>query len=196
MYLRKDTMKAMTIQHFPFQGLHLLRDNIPLSNEQYERTRQIQQEIMRLVEDCDNYIRKHSINADFGKPSGFWSPDRMDIFFEEYRRMSSGSQSDLDKLRFFTAGFTGFDLFNFREKHGRERETHPETFNFEEYDEWFSKTHSQPDGWVRHWEKMVQNCSPDAIFSPPKMFGEIGWNMGAQTPNPKPQTPNPLLLSF
>ena len=166
-----------------YESQHLLADNLSLAPEVYQAAEKLCSSMAKVISHRESYVVKHSLDPNFCMPDGVWTQEAQAIFYEEYRRISQGRPESLDRLRFYTAGFTGFDLFTFKPIHGLGRPLPPDESYLDDFDLEFIKYHSKPDSWVEFWLDLVSHVPVKYIFEPPPHFGEVGWNMGGYIVN-------------
>lgn len=155
-------------------GRYLLKDNRPVSDLDYQNVFTLREKIVQTVENRESIVRADGLDPDFCLPDANWIDSPDNDFFEAYRYVAKGSAEAISHLRFYVQAYSGFQLFSMTPAHGLKsvNEIPPN------YDDWISKLHPKPDYWVDRWIYLVEKIPFDLIYSPPKMLGEIGWNVG------------------
>jgi hypothetical protein len=151
--------------------LVLLEDNRDVSRRAYEAAIGLRSEISGWVDGRAAYIAEHQLDPRFGLPDSGWDPAERKQFPIAYRTIRDGGYDTLNRLRFYTQAFSGYQLMNLRSAAG----TTTPTSIPPDYDAQMRAKHLGPDSWVGCWIDHTRRVPARLRFSPPQMLGEIGW---------------------
>lgn len=147
-----------------------LRDNRPISDEEFHRASEICATIRRLVDGRADYIADKHLDPRIALPGNNWDPNADQPFQNRYRHMAEANYDVLNRLRLY-AQFSSFDLVTqSMVTGGRDLPLIPNDF-----DEQFQRRFPSPDHWIERYQ-MITRHVPDNIRARfPKVLGEIGW---------------------
>ncbi len=151
--------------------LVLLADNRDISQPAFQQAQKLRRKIAQAVENRAEYVAGRGLDPSFCLPAGNWGEDSGNDFLAVYQRVRDGGFDLLNRLRFWTGVFSGYNLMWLTHEHVRSLiwPIPPD------YDQWITTNRAEPDEWVRLWVKFTQKIPPQLRFSPPAMLGEIGW---------------------
>ena len=159
-------------------GKFLLRDNRGLSQREFQSTRQLCDQLRRLVEDRAAYIEEHQLDELFCRPDGNWSYAKND-YHRTFKEISGCRYEFINWLRLFMPFFSGYHL--------RYVSGTPGAPSFAEISPQLEREIEAlldvPDEWVHRWIALVSRIPADYIFAPPKFLGEIGWDVSGVVVN-------------
>jgi SAM-dependent methyltransferase len=150
----------------------LLRDNRKLSAAEAERAREICQHVGQFVTQRDEYIRAHGLDPRFCYPDANWSASAND-YFRTVDKVLAAEYDVINRLRLFMVFFSGYSL-----RHAA-RVVGPPSFEEipADFDAKMESMLKKPDRWVARWMRIARRVPHDYRFSPPRMLGEIGWEI-------------------
>ncbi|MDA1277848.1 MAG: putative sugar O-methyltransferase [Verrucomicrobia bacterium] len=149
-----------------------LRDNRPISDEEFRRAVGICSAIRRLVDSRADYIAEKRLDPEIALPGNNWDPNADQPFQNRYRHIVEGNYDVLNRLRLY-AQFSSFDLVTQSiVTRGREVPKIPDDF-----DERFEHRFPGPDHWIERYRMITRFVPVDIRARFPKVLGEIGWEM-------------------
>ncbi|KMP12500.1 hypothetical protein UR09_00015 [Candidatus Nitromaritima sp. SCGC AAA799-A02] len=153
-------------------GKVYLRNLRPLSQKEFESATLICQKIGAIVEGRSNYIARHGLDSQIALPDRNWKMTDDNDLYKTYRTVVNPTYDIINKLRFYS-NFTGFQLLTF---------SFPkDDFHFkkvpENYDDFLDKVLTKPHSFVRDFIEITRHLPEWMVAKPPKVFGEIGWDV-------------------
>jgi len=130
-----------------------LRDQPRLSDEEIARARGLSSQIQALTARRSKTIQKRGLDPEFSLPAAHGKEVPDNALDEAYRHILEGNAQTLNTLRFSTQAFSGYPLRSL---------LLPAT---------------EPDIWVSRWQEMTRALPDAMIVRPPRMLGEIGWDL-------------------
>jgi hypothetical protein len=154
--------------------MNLLKHNRKLSKSELAIARQICDEAYQSVVERPAYITEHSIDREFALPAANWSFDAPNEFMDLFKRIAKADELDINRLRFFTAVFSGYSLFEVTVAAGL---TASDICfrNDNDIDHVLAlKLCERNPLFVDEHHRLVVDLPSEFIFQPPNMLGEIG----------------------
>lgn len=155
----------------PYQLVDLSK-NINLPQYIYEKMLALREKIINSITVRSEAITKLGMDEKFCIGDSNWIADGSADFLHASRHVQTGDYKILNTLRFWSQCFTGYKIMRLEIGAG----THSLEPVPDPYDEWLAEHRSTPDGWCSHWRTLM-NHEPKHVFSPPRMLGEVGWDM-------------------
>jgi SAM-dependent methyltransferase len=147
-----------------------VRDQEPLSDEEYQLAVQIGTSIRRLIEQRPEYVRTHGLNPDVYLPMANWSLDS-DVH-AGCRLLLSGRRDTIARLRLFSQSFSGFRLMDMHIARGTAiPDDVPDTL-----DDALERIAATPDHWAKRYLATARKLPAFIAATPPRKFGELGWD--------------------
>jgi len=153
-------------------ALHLIADNTPLTESQWQIAAVICQQVLSWVQERDANIRNNRLDRAFALPDANWSYDAPNEFAQVFRRLVKCDPLDIGYLRGFSQVFSGYNLY--RSLPGEGLTTFDMEFdsNFEaDVKRGLDERNGQ---YVDEWKRLTHGLRPEAILRPVAMFGEVG----------------------
>ncbi len=138
----------------------------------FERMLLLRERIISTIERRTETIHKLGLDEKFCIGDSNWISDGSADFFHASKYVQAGDYKIINTLRFWSQCFTGYKIMRLQDGAG----THSVEPVPEPYDKWLSDNRSSPDNWCHHWHSLM-SYRPKHIFSPPRMLGEIGWDV-------------------
>lgn len=126
-----------------------------------------------------SYIEEHAVDRDIALPAGGWAEGSPNDFCDAYQFVVTPKYDVINRLRFYTQAFTGYQLVSFSDAQGK-RSVNPVPNNF---DEIIEELVPAVDQWVRRYLTICRYIPKDIIATSPKILGEIGRNVGGSPVN-------------
>lgn len=156
-----------------------LSDLRSISQQEFDIACRICEEIRKIQESRFAYIDEHRLDPEIALPACNWAEDAENAIHDLYRFVATPTYDAINRLRFFTQPFTGYQLISFSRGHGKTRVPQiPDNF-----DEQREKLASRPDRWVHRYLLITRHLPTEMIVKAPKILGEIGWNVGGSPVN-------------
>lgn len=161
-------------------GTVKLRDLRPISQEEYRAAVRIFGTVRELIERRPSEIARRG-NAAVGYPDKNWKPEGnpSDFFrFTAHLLQETPSYDVINRLRFFTGGFTGMPLLGREWTYERYLSTYRQ-YTTNDYDAWLEQT-ALPDMRfsLNEFRTAIRDLPEELIIGPPRMLGEVGWEVG------------------
>ena len=154
-------------------GKVLLRDNRDLTESEFQSALDVCARIKHFVDNREPYIAAHGLDRAFCLPDGLWSGKAFNDYLNTFREVSGGHYEVINHLRLFMSFFSGYSL--------RRLSGVPGKPSFEavtsDLDEEIAKLLEKPDEWVNRWYRLTAGLPKNLVYSPPRMLGEIGWDV-------------------
>jgi hypothetical protein len=157
----------------------LLRDQQPLSESELRRANSIIDWIEQVVAARPAYLERHRLSPAIHFPQAIWALDHGEGLYDGLRAVLSRDPRILNHLRLWSQQFTGYRLLSMESAEGRPF-PRPEEIG-PAADQRLSSLASAPDQWVGRYLEVAAKLPPALRISPPRRFGEIGWNVGGRT---------------
>jgi hypothetical protein len=152
--------------------LNLLKHNRKLSREEMTIAKQICDEAYKSVVGRADYMTVCSVDKKFVLPSGNWDFEAPNEFVNLFKRIAKANELDINRLRFFTAVFSGYSLFEVTASAGL---VASDICFQEDIDQALTVKLSERNYvFVDEHHKLVADLPYEFIFRPPNMLGEIG----------------------
>ena len=157
----------------------LLADNRDISPNDFVRMQTLRDRISHLVEAREQIVASLGLDPDFCLPAANWGDGAHNDFLSAYDHIRAGGYDVLNRLRFWSQAFSGYQLRTLSPGQG----THSVGIVRADHDRWLVSTRPEPDSWVAAWTVATRWTPNRYTFSPPRMLGEIGWNVGGVVVN-------------
>ncbi len=154
-------------------GMILTRDLRNITQMEFEKACQICKKIKDIVETRKSYIEKRRIDQGIALPNGNWDFNAANDFPDAYRFVVEPTYDVINRLRFYSQAFTGYQLMTLSNGYGT-RSINPIPENL---DQVLSRRASKPDSFVFRYIAAIQYLPEFVIARPPKIMGEVGWNV-------------------
>ena len=152
--------------------VNLLRNNRKLSRDELTIAKQICNEAYKSVVERVDYMTKCSVDRKFALPAANWSFEAPNEFMDLFKRIAKADELDINRLRFFTAVFSGYSLFEVTAAAGL---TASDICFREDIDQALViKLCERNPVFVDEHYRLVADLPGEFIFRPPNMLGEIG----------------------
>ena len=117
-------------------------------------------------------MTEHDIDREFALPAANWSFDAPNEFVDLFKRIAKADELDINRLRFFTAVYSGYSLFEVTAAAGLKASD----MRFrEDLDQALALKLSERNRiFVDEHHRLVTDLPNKFIFRPPSMLGEIG----------------------
>ena len=145
----------------------------PITEDEVARVRKIAEEIQFLVNSREAYIKKHGLDSEVYLPAGLWSNDAPNDFRKAYEHVLRCDYDTINNLRFSVQPFSGYHLMLPSVTEGSSS-VHQ---MLREFDRRIQEIAPEPDEFVYAWIKATRHMPDELIINPPKMLGEIGWDV-------------------
>jgi hypothetical protein len=137
----------------------------------------VRAKVVRAVEQRSEVISARNLDVEFCRPDANWK-DYLECPL--YKFMRDGGYEVVNRLRFYVSYYSGYQLFSLTD-------VVDSPFSFNEvpidYDDWITKRLSHRDFWTNLWQQEFQGFDSQLIYSPPKMLGEVGWEINGVVVN-------------
>jgi len=160
-------------------GRVCLSDLRSISQQEFNTACRICREIKEIQESRAAYIEKRALDPEIALPAAFWGENGQSAIHDLYRLVATPTYNVINRLRFFTQPFTGFQLISFSRGYGKT----PIPEIPDNFDEEIRKIAPAPDHWVRRYLLITRHLPIEMIARPPKILGEIGWDVGGSPVN-------------
>lgn len=157
-----------------------LSDQRPISKQEFDTACNICEKTRKLVEQRSSYVEKHGLDPEIALPAANWAEGARDNdFYDAYRFVVTPKYDVINRLRFYTQTFTGYQLMSFSSGRGK-RSVNPVPDNF---DEKMEELLPSPPSWVYDYIALARYRPTEIIARPPKFLGEIGWGVDGSPVN-------------
>ena len=154
------------------QDVNLLKNNRKLSRDELTIAKQICNEAYKSVVERADYMTKCNVDRKFALPAANWSFEAPNEFMNLFKRIAKADELDINRLRFFTAVFSGYSLFEVTAAAGL---TASDICFREDIDQALAiKLCERNPVFVDEHHRLVADLPGEFIFRPPNMLGEIG----------------------
>lgn len=157
----------------------LLRDQQPLNESELQRANSIIDWIEQVVAARPAYLDRHRMSAAIHFPQAVWALDEGDGLYNGLRAVLSRHPTVLNYLRLWSQQFSGYRLLSMEPAEGRPfprpEEVGPSA------DKRLSAYARVPDRWVGRYMRISAKLPPELRISPPRRFGEVGWDVEGRT---------------
>ena len=152
-----------------------IRDNQNLSPHEVQLAQSVRSLVVNLVDARESIVKTEGLDREFSIPAHNWQETPDSMIFREYRAVRDGDYQILNRLRFFSQAFTGYQLMTFR--HAEHLPAVTRVPDEKLYDDWLGRRLARPDTWVYKWRDFTKDLPPELVISPPHKLGEVGWNV-------------------
>jgi len=151
-----------------------LGDLHSISQDEFAVADRICKTIREIVESRASYVEQHNIDPKIAFGDANWGKDAPNALWDLYKLVVASKYEVIDKLRLYTQPFTGYQLTHFAFGSGKTPIPYPLPSDFDQKLEEIAR---EPDQWVYGY-RALRHCVPaDIAVNPPKILGEIGWNI-------------------
>ncbi|HSB73562.1 MAG TPA: putative sugar O-methyltransferase [Candidatus Methylomirabilis sp.] len=156
-------------------GFVFLRNQAPLTSHELEIARRMCRDIAELVDGRSAYLEKAGLDPAIYSPAGNWQPENL----EGYRQVVSANPEILAHLRLFSQMFTGYRLIDMRSAAG----THVPLALPPNLDRSLEAIARRQDPHAARYAATIAQAPEFLRISPPRKFGEIGWDIDGRIAN-------------
>ena len=143
-----------------------LEDLRSITKQEFESAVRICQTISNIEKDRCSYVQKYNLDTDIFLPQANWAQDDIrtlpNPIYELYRTVLASEYETINNLRLYTQPFTGYHLNNLLSE---ESSINPQC------------------SYVNLYNTVVKYLPSEIIVRPPKMLGEIGWDVNGNIVN-------------
>ena len=155
-----------------------LSDLRAISSAEHTKARSICEQIQRIVSSRNDYVVQHKLDTEIAIPGANWSEDAENAIHSLYRLVVKCDYEVINRLRFYTQPFTGYELASLSLGHGKGIPIIPQ-----EFDQEMEHLRPGPDLWIRRYAVISRRMPSDLIARFPKVLGEIGWEVNGHPVN-------------
>lgn len=157
-----------------------LRDLRSISQQEFDTACRICEKIRQIVEARAAYINEHNLDQDIALPADNWAKEAPNAIHDLYQLVITHKYDVINNLRLYTQPFTGYQLSQFSMGSGKTAILYPIPDNF---DDEIEQMAPEPDHWVYRYITITRHIPKDIIATPPKILGEIGWDVDGSLVN-------------
>lgn len=151
----------------------LLGDMKTITEGEVAKVRKISEEIQFLVNSREDYIKKHGLDSEVYLPAGLWSKGAPNDFRKAYEYAVKCDYDTINNLRFFVQPFSGHHLM----PASVAKDSRSINRILSKFDSNIQEIAPEPDEYVHAWIKAIRHMPDELIVNPPRMLGEIGWDV-------------------
>lgn len=144
-----------------------------ISTTQFKRMAALRERLAPLTAQREEVIRREGLDPAFCLPAANWASDAPNDFRKAYAHLRDGDFGVLNRLRFWSQAFTGYNIMMFRYGCGL-NSVNPVPAG---HDVSLHNANQTSDEWVERWRLMVRALPRQYVMSPPRLMGEAGWDM-------------------
>ncbi|NQT26023.1 hypothetical protein HQ585_11750, partial [candidate division KSB1 bacterium] len=127
-----------------------LADQRPISKQEFDAARNICEKIKKIVEQRNSYVKEHGLDPEIALSAANWAEGApSNDFYDVYSFVVTPKYDVINRLRFYTQTFTGYQLMSFSAGRGKPS-VNPVPENF---DEKMEELLPSPAGWVHDYIK-------------------------------------------
>ena len=155
--------------------MHLIlpSQSIPIDQAAYDKVDRLRKQIVYAVANRDRFVSDNNLDRAFCTPDANWKDDPTCDFFRAYDHVRAANYDVFNRLRFFVQAFSGYRLPLLEIASGHwTLDPLPQNL-----DDWLKRHRHAPDVWVRRWRNAIAELPDELIYRPPRMLGEIGWEV-------------------
>jgi len=156
-----------------------LSDLRPISQQEFDIACSICERIRKIKGSRTFYVQEHGLDQDIAFPASVWAEGSANPMAEPWRLVATPTYDIINRLRLYTQSFTGYQLTSFSRAYQKPI-LHPIPDNF---DEEIARIALKPDHWVYRYIAIAQCVPTEVIARPPRILGEIGWNIDGSPVN-------------
>jgi len=172
-----------------------LRDLPSISDEQWTAARSIGAKIGTLRDRRNEIISAKGLDPATALPGGHWSVDGSLPIFRLFEIVRKADYQTINNLRLFSYTFSGFYLAHLARAQGVTGLGPPELT--EEFHAQLDRRATEPPpSTVLDFCKMIRRIPPSLRARPPKMLGEIGWDVDGSPVNTDTRSTQARLNTF
>jgi hypothetical protein len=146
-----------------------LKDQIPISQEAYQRADGLRAEVRALIDGRQEFLRRTGRSPEIHLPQGIWKLGRK--LYDACKVVMDGDYAIINNLRLFAQIFTDFQLITLSRGAGLPIPTAIPP----DLDERLSVLARSPGPCMDAYLRTIAHL-PDALhLTPPNVFGEVGW---------------------
>jgi len=141
-----------------------LEDLRSITKQEFESAVRICQTISNIEKDRYSYVQKYNLDPDVFLPAANWAQDEIrslpNAIYEFYKTVLASNYETINNLRLYTQPFTGYDLNNLLNEESLSSSKH-----------WY----------ISSYITAIKHLPLKVIARPPRMLGEIGWDVDGDT---------------
>lgn len=155
-----------------------LKDQIPVSDEEFNLISSIRDQIEILVSVRDRYIQRNGLDPEVYNPGGNWTLDESQHLIKAYRTVMAADKEFFNKFRLVCCIYPGHSILPVEE-------VQKQFPSFSTVEAVLDNTdlHTVPRDILLRYQKLASALMRYARISTPLKFGELGWIVEDQLVN-------------